>query len=503
MINAQITPAEFEIIQSTLKDTLPPMTQAWVFGSRAKNTAHQGSDLDIAIAHPEDDTPIPNHIMATLRDTFDDSPLPYTVDILDIQTIDDTFHNAVKSHSVIFPLNTPKLRLTNPKTGDPFTGDWEPKKLSDLCKIKTGSKDVNEGNNNGKYPFFTCAKEHSYSNTYSFDTEAILLAGNGNIGNPRYYKGKFEAYQRTYVLHNFSTKMLCTFLLYAIESPLKNKIAKETNIGAMPFIKLGTLTELIIAKPKNIQEQQVIADCLLNLSALIEYQSEKIEALKQHKQGLMQNFFPQVGETVPKIRFKRSDGTDYPDWQVMRLGDVCEIFRGGSPRPISSFLTAENGVNWLKIGDVPVDGKYVNHTTEKIKKEGVSKSRIVEKGDFILSNSMSFGRPYIMNIRACIHDGWLALSKYEKYFNQDFLYYIITTNNVSIQFISMASGSSVKNLSKDLVSNVAVNIPHLDEQKRIAAFFSNLDEVIQYQSKKIEALKQHKQGLMQKLFPKV
>jgi len=81
--------------------------------------------------------------------------------------------------------------------------DWDVVTLGDVCKIATGKKDVNQGNPNGIYPFFTCSRKITYSDTYSFDTEAILVAGNGDVGLTKYYKGKFEAYQRTYVLYDF------------------------------------------------------------------------------------------------------------------------------------------------------------------------------------------------------------------------------------------------------------------------------------------------------------
>ncbi|MCR4558797.1 MAG: restriction endonuclease subunit S, partial [Bacteroidales bacterium] len=112
---------------------------------------------------------------------------------------------------------------------------------------------------------------------------------------------------------------------------------------------------------------------------------------------------------------------DIPDnWVWVRLGEIVEIARGGSPRPIKDFLTNDkDGYNWIKIGDTEKDGKYINHTEEKIIKEGLSKTRLVHKGDFLLTNSMSFGRPYILNIDGCIHDGWLVLSNYQTIFDKD------------------------------------------------------------------------------------
>ena len=99
------------------------------------------------------------------------------------------------------------------------------------------------------------------------------------------------------------------------------------------------------------------------------------------------------------------DERELPEgWEVKKLGDVLSIERGGSPRPISKYLTnAEDGINWIKIADATASDKYIYETKQKITKEGLQKTRMVNKGDFILSNSMSFGRPYIMKTKGCIH----------------------------------------------------------------------------------------------------
>ena len=172
------------------------------------------------------------------------------------------------------------------------------------------------------------------------------------------------------------------------------------------------------------------------------------------------------------------------------LGHLCTICRGGSPRPIQSFLTNDvNGVNWIKIGDVGVNDKYINSTSERIKESGVSMSRKVYKGDFILSNSMSFGRPYILNVEGCIHDGWLTIQNYQENFNVDYLYYLLGSEIVREQYIQMAAGSSVQNLNKEKVGNVIVYVPSLKEQKAIASILSDMDNEIEKLEKKLEKCK--------------
>ena len=155
-------------------------------------------------------------------------------------------------------------------------------------------------------------------------------------------------------------------------------------------------------------------------------------------------------------------------WVWCELGSVNEIARGGSPRPIKDYLTdAANGINWIKIGDTKKDGKYIDSVKEKIIPEGVKKSRMVHKGDFLLTNSMSFGRPYILNVDGCIHDGWLVISPVGKVYTSDFLYYLLSSSFAFEQFTNVASGGVVTNLNSDKVASTKFPLPPYEEQKRI------------------------------------
>lgn len=162
-------------------------------------------------------------------------------------------------------------------------------------------------------------------------------------------------------------------------------------------------------------------------------------------------------------------------WETKKMGEVLSIERGGSPRPIEKYMTnSPDGINWIKISDATASDKYIYETKEKITKDGLHKTRVVNEGDFILSNSMSFGRPYIMKTTGCIHDGWLVLKQNgKKIFETEFLYYLLSSPFVFQQFNSKAAGSTVRNLNISLVSSVDVPIPPLQEQQRIVAI---LDE---------------------------
>ena len=156
-------------------------------------------------------------------------------------------------------------------------------------------------------------------------------------------------------------------------------------------------------------------------------------------------------------------------WEWVRFKYVADIARGGSPRPIKSYITDDpNGVNWIKIGDTEKGSKYINTVREKIKQEGVVNSRMVYKGDFLLTNSMSFGRPYITNVQGCIHDGWLVISPCANTYDQDFLFYLLSSAFAYNQFSGKVSGAVVKNLNTDKVLDAIIPLPPIEEQKRIA-----------------------------------
>lgn len=158
------------------------------------------------------------------------------------------------------------------------------------------------------------------------------------------------------------------------------------------------------------------------------------------------------------------DGVGY-----VKLGDVVSISRGASPRPIQNYLTdEEDGIPWIKIGDVSTNSKYITSTDERITREGAKKSRFLKKGTFILSNSMSFGRPYILGIDGCIHDGWISICDFEASLNSDFLYYLLRSSDVQGYWISKAnSGGAVANLNSDIVRSTPIPLPPLPVQEAI------------------------------------
>lgn len=256
--------------------------------------------------------------------------------------------------------------------------------------------------------------------------------------------------------------------------------------------------------PARIEEQKAIAGVLSEMDALIDSTGELLAKKQAIRDGMMDDLltgkkrlpgFEGSGKTV------MTDIGELPkEWEVTVLGEYSKIYRGGSPRPIQDYLTdSRDGINWIKIGDVKQGAKYINETAEKIIPEGISFSRQVFRGDFVISNSMSFGRPYILNVNGCIHDGWLVIQDYAKTYDREFLYYALGAKHTLVQYSSMAAGSSVQNLSKEKVAEVCILTPDIEEQKAIAGVLSEMDEEIGALKERLRKYRQIRDGMMDDL----
>ena len=178
------------------------------------------------------------------------------------------------------------------------------------------------------------------------------------------------------------------------------------------------------------------------------------------------------------------------DWKYVKIGDVCIVERGGSPRPIDKYITdKEDGINWIKIGDTS-DSMYITSTAQRIIPEGMKKSRYVKAGDFLLSNSMSFGRPYILKIDGCIHDGWLVLRDESDLFDKRFLYYYLSAPVTYEKFKKMAVGGVVNNLNSEMVRGVTIPLPPRTEQESIADTLDDVSNLISLRKQQLEKIEE-------------
>ena len=193
------------------------------------------------------------------------------------------------------------------------------------------------------------------------------------------------------------------------------------------------------------------------------------------------------------------------DWTPIKLKHTSNIVRGGSPRPIEAYLTDGTGYNWIKIGDTLKGNKYIKSTKQKIISEGLSKTRYVKKDTLLLTNSMSYGEAYILDIDGCIHDGWLAFSDYQNA-NKEYLYYCLISDFCKNQFGSIVDGGVVSNLNIEKVKNAMVLLPPPTEQQQIANFLDRkctaIDTAIKKTKKSIEKLEEYKKAVITKAVTK-
>lgn len=235
----------------------------------------------------------------------------------------------------------------------------------------------------------------------------------------------------------------------------------------------------------NTSEQIKIAHFLNLINNKIEKQEQLVNNLKKYKRGL-----------IDKVFLSNKD-----NWNSITLCEILEIQRGGSPRPINEYITNdEDGLNWIKIGDTSIDSIYITSTKEKIKIDGLSKTRRVQKGDLILSNSMSYGRPYILKIDGCIHDGWLSISDPNNFFDTLFLYYLLSSEMVLQQYKKFVAGSCVQNLNKEIVGSVKIIYPSKATQIKLSKLFFNLDLRVKNENNILDNLKNQKKALLQQMF---
>ncbi len=294
----------------------------------------------------------------------------------------------------------------------------------------------------------------------------VLISSRATIGRIAINKVELATNQgfKNIIIKDFS-KVKPKYVAYAVKN-LVPKMEDMATGGTFKEISKSSIMTLEIPLPPLEVQEEIVKEL------------DGYQAIIDGAQKVIDNWKP----TLPVN----------PEWKMVRLGDVCNIARGGSPRPIQDYITNDaNGLNWLKIGDIEEGAKYIYSTSEKIKPEGLSKTRQVNKGDFILSNSMSFGRPYIMQTSACIHDGWLTLQDISPKLNKDFLYHILSTELVKQQFLKYAVGSTVKNLKSDTVKCVEIPLPPLEVQKEIVSAIGEEEKAIK-ECKKLIKLHQEK-----------
>ena len=252
---------------------------------------------------------------------------------------------------------------------------------------------------------------------------------------------------------------LAHFLLRPESVAWANSHATGANL---PRLSPRVLAHMRMPLPP-LPEQRRIAEVLDRAEAL---KAKRRAALAQLDNLTQSVFLDMFGDPA----------TNPKGWPNASLEELFEIGRGGSPRPIDDYITDDaDGINWIMIGDTVEGGKYITTTKKRIRPEGARRSRTVKPGDFLLTNSMSFGRPYILRTTGCIHDGWLVLSPRREDAETNYFYALLGSRAVYAEFARRAPGATVKNLNIDLVRGVTVPVPPLPAQKRFAALVAAIE----------------------------
>ncbi len=375
-------------------------------------------------------------------------------------------------------------------------GEWNEKVLGEICDITNGKANVQDHIENGKYPLFDRSEVIKASNDFIFDCEAVIIPGEGMRFNPKYYEGKFNLHQRAYALKDFTCNGQFVYYSMLHRSALLSQKAVQSTVLSL---RLPILQSFSIDIPNNPKEQQKIASCLSSLDEVITTHSRKMELLKEHKKGLMQNLFPQEGEKVPKYRFKEfvNDG----EWEEKTLSKITDaIFDGTHQTPNYTdkgvpFFSVENIVSGNK-------NKFISRTDYEI---ATSKNK-PEKGDILLTRIGKIGFSAVVewNYEFSIYVT-LACIKSSEQFDSYYLHSFFQSDwyQKEIMGKSLLNAVPCKINMNELRETVVLLPPTIEEQQIIASCLSELDNLITAQTEKIEQLKLHKKGLMQGLFPKI
>ena len=354
-------------------------------------------------------------------------------------------------------------------------------KIGDLTKIKTGKLDANASTEDGQYPFFTCSKEPLKISTYSYDCECVLVAGNGDL-NVKYYNGKFDAYQRTYIIEdNGSGKLYMPYLYYFMEGYIE-ELRKQAIGGVIKYIKLGNLTEALIELP-SVDEQKSIVEILEKAKGILDKRNDEICALND----LIKARFVEMFE----------NGT----YQTEKLGTVSAKITDGTHKTPTyldegiTFISAKNIVNGeLDFSDI----KYIS---EKEYQEIQNRCQTAIY-DILLSKSGSLGAPVIVKTeeKLGLFES-LAVLKYDREkLLPEFLCEQLKIDRIQRQFTIGTKGVAVKHLHLGVIADTDVIVPPMDEQEQFAKFVKQINKSKVAVQKALDETQLLFDSLMQKYF---
>ncbi|HGO1443711.1 TPA: restriction endonuclease subunit S [Staphylococcus aureus] len=286
-------------------------------------------------------------------------------------------------------------------------------------------------------------------------------------------------------------KLLNLFLYYFIQTKRYSDVASKSAGSKMPRADWGLIENIRVYFPE-LCEQQKIGEFFSKLDRQIELEEQKLELLQQQKKCYMQKIFSQ------ELRFKDDNGNDYPEWEEKKLGELSQIVRGASPRPIKDpkWFNKESDIGWLRISDVTDQNGKIYHLEQKLSIEGQEKTRVLLTTHLLLSIAASIGKPVMNFVKTGVHDGFLIFLNPK--FNIFFMYYWL--DYFKEKWSKYGQPGSQVNLNSEIVKSRTLNMPSNHEQEKVGLFFSRNEKLIELQQEKIMYLKRRKQALILKMF---
>ncbi|MDQ7187398.1 restriction endonuclease subunit S, partial [Staphylococcus aureus] len=286
-------------------------------------------------------------------------------------------------------------------------------------------------------------------------------------------------------------KLLNLFLYYFIQTKRYSDVASKSAGSKMPRADWGLIENIRVYFPE-LCEQQKIGEFFSKLDRQIELEEQKLELLQQQKKCYMQKIFSQ------ELRFKDDNGNDYPEWEEKKLGELSQIVRGASPRPIKDpkWFNKESDIGWLRISDVTDQNGKIYHLEQKLSIEGQEKTRVLLTTHLLLSIAASIGKPVMNFVKTGVHDGFLIFLNPK--FNIFFMYYWL--DYFKEKWSKYGQPGSQVNLNSEIVKSQTLNMPSNHEQEKVGLFFSRNEKLIELQQEKIMYLKRRKQALILKMF---
>lgn len=330
------------------------------------------------------------------------------------------------------------------------------------------------------------SKEHFHKlSSCEIKSKDFLISMMGTIGKCMIIPDKFEAgIMDSHLIRLRLNQEKCNpeLLLHFFSSNiLINQVKKLSVGGIMDGLSSKLVKQIKIPLPPTLTEQTAIATALNDSDELIASLEKLIAKKKAIKQGAMQELL------------KPKEG-----WETKFLGDITNIRRGASPRPIKDTKWfSQKGRGWIRISDVTCSNVYLNSTSQYLSEEGVKFSVPVDKGDLIMSICATIGVPIIVNFPACIHDGFVLFSSYGDHLDTSFLYFFLKKHTEILS--EKGQPGAQKNLNIFIVENIEISYPNIEKQKQIGIALMNMELELSGIERKLEKQKQLKQGMMQSL----